>query len=115
MAAQTILTGASHPSKPAMWFAVWLAGGRATITSTRSRTYRPLLPIVGLLALSACVPPQPTFPTSRALAVPTEIELSRQPALAPAWADRLLSGDPSVRTAAGEVLVQAGEGSLPLL
>ncbi len=46
---------------------------------------------------------------------PTESSLSSNPALVRDWADRLQAGDPKVRAAAEDALVQGAARSLPLL
>lgn len=82
-------------------------------TSARNHLPCPLLPVLGLLLLSACssAPPAPAAEP----ALPTERALSRNPAMARDWADRVTSTDPVVRAAAAMSLVQGGSASLPLL
>ena len=46
---------------------------------------------------------------------PTESGLSRNPALAPDWANRVMANDPKVRATAEAALVQGAGRSLPLL
>src|SRR5262245_25953247 len=46
---------------------------------------------------------------------PTELSLSRNPALVGDWANRLQANDPKVRATAQAALVQGARGSLPLL
>src|SRR5688572_11478260 len=80
-----------------------------------SRVYSPLLSIAALLALSACTPATRPSTNSLPLAVPTESELSRRPALVRMWEDRLTSTDANVRAPARDFLAQEGARSLPLL
>jgi len=84
---------------------------RPTIAHTRGSVCRPLLCAVGLLINAACA----SAPTSNDLGVPTEAELTGQPALVRAWSMRLTADDPETHAAANRVLVSAGTRSLPLL
>jgi outer membrane protein assembly factor BamB len=89
---------------------------RATIGGTRLSGYAILHCTTALLTLlSACASAHRNPPPTQALPIPTEQELSRQPALVDAWAHRLKSDEPAVANDAGRHLVNGGQRSVPLL
>jgi outer membrane protein assembly factor BamB/HEAT repeat protein len=101
---------------------VWRQAGQKAAAATRSvarqkqrRMPNRFLFVIGLLLLGACTAPRHTPASSQALPLPTEADLSRNRALAPDWANRLVASDPKVRAAAEAALVQGGGRSLPLL
>lgn len=71
--------------------------------------------VIGLFLLGACTATRHTFASSQELPLPTELDLSRNPALAPGWANRVMANDPKVRATAEAALVQGAGRSLPLL
>ena len=75
----------------------------------------PFLLAMGLLLLGSCLASGRTSTSSRELPLPTEAELSRNPALATDWANRVLARDPTVRASAETGLVHGAGRSLPLL
>ena len=70
----------------------------------------PFLLVIGLLLLAAC-----TSTASPQTPLPTDRSLSRNPALARDWTNRLLASDPKVRATAQAALVQGARRSFPLL
>ncbi len=70
----------------------------------------PLVLGIGLFLVSASV----SAATGKA-SLPMEPSLSKDPAHAPDWANRLLAKDPKVRATAQAALVQGGRSSFPLL
>ncbi|MCM3903312.1 MAG: hypothetical protein ND866_16535, partial [Pyrinomonadaceae bacterium] len=70
---------------------------------------------VGLFLLGACIASGHTSALSQEPPPPTESRLSRNPALATDWANRLMANDPKVRATARAALVQGAGRSLPLL
>ena len=76
---------------------------------------RPLLTTKHALAMMCAAWLSQAAALSQSPLPPTESSLSRNPALAGDWADRLLADDPKVRTAAETALVKGAAGSLPLL
>jgi len=87
---------------------------RGTPTRGQMPCYQ-LLFIVGLLLLGAGTASGHTSVSSRKLPLPTESDLSRNPALAFDWANRVMASDPKVRATAEAALVQGAGRSLPLL
>jgi HEAT repeat protein/outer membrane protein assembly factor BamB len=71
--------------------------------------------VIGLLLLSACMASGNASASSQELLLPTESGLSRNPALATDWANRVMANDPKVRATAEAALVQGAGRSLPLL
>ena len=71
--------------------------------------------VIGLFLLGACTATGHTSASSQELPLPTESDLSRNPALAPDWANRVMANDPKVRATAEAALVQGAGRSLPLL
>ena len=71
--------------------------------------------VLGLLLLGACTATRHASASSQELPLPTESELSRNPALAGDWANRVMAKDLQVRTAAETALVRGAGRSLPLL
>jgi HEAT repeat protein len=70
---------------------------------------------IGLFLLGACAATRSTSASSLELPLPTESDLSRNPALATDWAKRVMAHDPKVRAADEATLVQGAGRSLPLL
>ena len=87
---------------------------RRTPTRGQMPCYQ-LLFIVGLLLLGAGTTSGHTSASSRELPLPTELDLSRNRALAFDWANRVMANDPKVRATAEAALVQGAGRSLPLL
>jgi len=83
-------------------------------TPTRGRIPYQFLFVIGLFLLGACMATG-TFASSQELPLPTESDLSRNPALAVDWANRVMANDPKVRATAEAALVQGAGRSLPLL
>lgn len=73
-----------------------------------------LIGLTGLLP-GSCGPASPVSPSRQDVPLPTEAELSGNPALVRQWAERVMVQDPKERAAAVGVLVGGGEHSLPLL
>jgi outer membrane protein assembly factor BamB len=71
--------------------------------------------VTGLFLLGAGTATRHTFASSQELPLPTESDLSRNPALAPDWANRVMANDLKVRATAEAPLVQGAGRSLPLL
>ncbi len=71
--------------------------------------------VIGLFLLGACLATGHASASSQELPLPTESDLSRNPALATGWANRMMAHDPKVRVIAEGVLVQGAGRSLPLL
>jgi HEAT repeat protein/outer membrane protein assembly factor BamB len=71
--------------------------------------------VIGLFLLSACTATRHAFASSQELPLPTESDLSRNPAVATDWANRMMARDPKVRATAEAALVQGARRSLPLL
>src|SRR5664279_2244032 len=71
--------------------------------------------VIGLCLLGACTAARHASAASPELPLPTESDLSRKPALAPDWANRVMANDPMVRASAEAALVQGAGRSLPLL
>ncbi len=84
-------------------------------TSTRSRSSIQRLFFLGLFLLGACLGTGDTFASSQELPLPTESDLSRNPALAVDWANRVMANDPKLRATAETALIQGAGRSLPLL
>ena len=76
---------------------------------------RDCLFVIGLLLLGVCAAIRHASASSQELPLPTESELSRNPALVPGWANRVLANDPKLRSTAEAALVQGARLSLPLL
>jgi HEAT repeat protein/outer membrane protein assembly factor BamB len=74
-----------------------------------------LLFVIGLFLLGACTAPRHASASSQELPLPTESDLSGNPALGPDWAHRMMANDPKVRATAEAALVQGAGRSLPLL
>lgn len=72
-----------------------------------------MLPVT--LASSFAVGLSQSTALSQSSLPPTELSLSRNPALVQEWADRLLANDSKVRVTAEAALIQAAGRSLPLL
>jgi outer membrane protein assembly factor BamB/HEAT repeat protein len=70
---------------------------------------------MGLFLLGACAVPGRAFASSQAPSLPTESDLSRNSALASAWADRVMAKDPEIQANAEAALVQGRGRSIPLL
>ena len=70
---------------------------------------------IGLFLLGACIASGHTSALSQEPPPPTQSRLSRNPALATDWANRLMANDPKVRATAKAALVQGAGRSLPLL
>src|SRR5262245_35488223 len=68
--------------------------------------------IAGSVLLGACVPAR-HIPVATENPLPTEFDLSLRPSLVRDWGERVLADEPNA--GAGEVLVQGGQRSLPLL
>jgi len=75
----------------------------------------PFLLVTGLFLLGLCTASGRASASSSEPPLPTESGLSRNPALAPDWAHRVMANDPKVRAAAEAALVQGERRSLPLL
>ena len=71
--------------------------------------------LIGLFLLGACTATGHASASLEELPPPTESELSKNPALVPAWAKRVMANDLKVRAAAEAALVQGAGRSLPLL
>ncbi len=71
--------------------------------------------VIGLFLLGACTATPHASASFQELPLPTESDLSRDPALAPYWANRVMANDPKVRATADATLVQGAGRSLPLL
>lgn len=71
--------------------------------------------VMGLFLLSAGMAPGHAADSTPELPLPTESDLSRNPTLAPDWANRLMANDPKFRATAEAALVQGAGRSLPLL
>jgi outer membrane protein assembly factor BamB/HEAT repeat protein len=69
----------------------------------------------GALVVALAVGLSQAIALSQSPLPPTEASLSRNPALAGDWASRLQAGDPKIRAAAEDAVVQGAAGSLPLL
>ena len=81
----------------------------------RNRIGRLILAPVGLFLAGACVTELPNHAADEAHPLPTEAQLSREPALARQWADRLEDNDPRTLAAATTMLAEGGARALPLL
>lgn len=69
----------------------------------------------GLLLLSACAARHHSPLPDQEPAPLMESRLRTEPSQVRAWADRLGSDDPQIRSAAADALIQGAQGSLPLL
>jgi len=74
-----------------------------------------LLVIIGLFLPSTFTSPAESSAASLELALPTNSELSSDPALASDWAKRVMSNDSQVRAAARTALGRGGKRAFPLL
>jgi HEAT repeat protein len=84
-------------------------------TPARRQMSYQFLFVMALFLLSAGTATWRTFASSQESPLPTESDLSRNPALAPDWAKRVMAHDPEVRTTAEAALVQGAGRSMPLL
>ena len=82
---------------------------------SRSQTPYRFLLVIGPFLLGACMATRHASASSLELRLPTASDLSRNPALALDWANRVLSKDLKVRSTAEAALVQGERRSLPLL
>jgi outer membrane protein assembly factor BamB/HEAT repeat protein len=80
----------------------------------RARNAGFLLSLAALTIPSACTPARHD-PAAVHAPLPSDSDLSRQPALVHHWLDRLLADEPRIRAGTRDALVQAGDRSLPLL
>src|SRR4051794_22892540 len=70
--------------------------------------------VLGIFLMGACSSTRQASTVAQ-LAIPTELDLSRDPAVVIEWENRLLANDAKVRADAEENLVQGERRSFPLL
>ena len=75
-------------------------GQRHPHTPARNRIACQAVSAIGLFLLSACEPAPHISAPGQDLPLPTEVRLSREPALVRQWASRVMADDPKVRATA---------------
>src|SRR6266404_7600207 len=84
-------------------------------TPTLGQMLGQFLFVIGLFLPGGCTSSRHASAASRELPLPTESDLSRNPALTPDWGNRVMAKDPKVRATAEAALVQGAGCSQPLL
>ena len=112
-------SGAGTASSPASSTTLPNRGDEAVPAPFLDRPCAPglgkLLLVAGLSLLGLGAVTSLSYAASQEPPLPTEADLSRNPALAPGWAKRVMAKDPKVRVTTEASLVRGAGRSLPLL